>query len=178
MKYCSECAAPVTTRIPAGDHRPRYVCPACGTIHYQNPKVVAGCIPEWGDEILLCKRAIEPRIGFWTLPAGFMENEETADEAASRETLEETGAQTADLELFSLYSIPHISQVYLIYRARLVERNFGPTPESEQVRLFAQQDIPWDRIAFPVVRLTLEKYFEHRAAGRFQLTVGTIDRRS
>ncbi len=178
MKYCSECAAPVTTKIPAGDHRPRYVCSACGTIHYQNPKVVAGCIPEWGDEILLCKRAIEPRIGMWTLPAGFMENEETADEAASRETFEETGARTVDLELFSLYSIPHISQVYLIYRARLVDCNFGPTPESEQVRLFAQQDIPWDRIAFPVVRLTLEKYFENRAAGSFHLNIGTIDRRS
>jgi len=177
MKYCSNCGAAVTLTIPSGDHRPRSVCSDCGTIHYINPKIVAGCIPEWKDQILLCKRAIEPRLGLWTLPAGFMENDETADEGAARETLEETGAHTTNLELFSFYSIPHISQVYLIYRAQLVDQNFGPTSESEEVRLFSQHEIPWDKIAFPVVKLSLQKYFENRAAGRFELNIGSIDKR-
>lgn len=178
MKFCSLCANPVNYVIPAGDNRPRHICESCGTVHYQNPKIVAGCIPEWQDEILLCKRAIQPRLGYWTLPAGFMENGETTEEAAIRETLEETGAQANILQLYTLYSIPHISQVYMIYRAQLLDKNFSPTPESEQVELFSQQNIPWEQIAFPVIELTLKQYYQDQRNGNFQLKTGTIDKRN
>ncbi len=178
MKFCSLCANPVNYIIPAGDNRPRHICESCGTVHYQNPKIVAGCIPEWQNEILLCKRAIQPRLGYWTLPAGFMENGETTEEAAIRETLEETGAQANILQLYTLYSIPHISQVYMIYRAQLLDKNFSPTPESEQVELFSQQNIPWEQIAFPVIELTLKQYYQDQRNGSYQLKTGTIDKRN
>ncbi len=174
MKYCSECAAPVVFKIPAGDNLPRYVCENCHTIHYQNPKIVAGCIACWEDKILLCRRAIEPRYGLWTLPAGFMENGESTAQAALRETLEEAGARVEIAGLFAVFSIPHISQVYMIFHGKLQDLDFAPGEESLEVDLFKQEDIPWETLAFYVVRKTLGVYFDDWNAGKIQLHVGDI----
>jgi ADP-ribose pyrophosphatase YjhB (NUDIX family) len=164
MKFCSECAHPVTLQIPPDDNRPRYVCTSCGTIHYQNPKMVIGSIPVWQRDgetrILLCKRAIEPRYGYWTLPAGFMENEETTTDAAMRETFEEAGARIELHELFSLLNVPHVHQVHLFYRATLLDLEYAPGTESLEVQLFSEAEIPWDDIAFPTVAYTLKFFFE------------------
>ncbi|MBD5801612.1 NADH pyrophosphatase [Azoarcus sp. Aa7] len=167
MKYCSDCGASVTLRIPPGDTLPRHVCASCGTIHYQNPKIVVGAIPEWGERILLCRRAIEPRHGYWTLPAGFMENAESTAEAAARETLEEACARIEVGDLFTLISVPHINQVHIVYRSRLLDLDFGPGEESLEVALFEEKDIPWDDIAFRTIGLTLRHYFEDRRRGSF-----------
>lgn len=174
MNFCSQCGAPVQVLIPDGDNRPRHVCTRCGAIHYLNPKMVVGCVPEWEDKLLLCKRAIEPRYGFWTLPAGFMENGETTAEGAVRETLEEAGARVDVLELFTLINVPDINQVYLMYRARLRDLNFDPGEESLEVGLFLESQIPWEEIAFRTVRETLRHYFADREAGNFQLHVDSI----
>jgi ADP-ribose pyrophosphatase YjhB (NUDIX family) len=163
MKFCSECAHPVSLLIPPEDNRPRYVCDQCGTIHYQNPKMVIGSIPVWernGEtRILLCKRAIEPRYGYWTLPAGFMENDETTTEAASRETLEEAGARVELHELFSLLNVPHVHQVHMFYRATLLDLDYQAGTESLDVRLFSESEIPWNDIAFPTIGQTLKFFF-------------------
>ena len=167
MNYCSHCGAPVNLKIPAGDSLPRFVCDGCGAIHYQNPKMVVGAIPEWGDRILLCRRAIEPRAGLWTLPAGFMENAETTAQAAARETLEEACARIEVGDMFSLINVPHINQVHILYRARLLDPEFAPGTESLEVRLFDEADIPWDAIAFRTIGLTLRHFFEDRKTGRY-----------
>jgi len=170
MKFCSECAHPVAMAIPEGDNRPRYVCPHCHTIHYQNPKLVIGSIPVWEHDgklqVLLCKRAIEPRHGYWTLPAGFMENEETTEQAAVRETEEEAGADIELGKLFTLLNVAHVHQVHLFYLARLRSLDFAPGEESLDVQLFTQDSIPWDELAFPTVRTTLELFFADRARVR------------
>ncbi len=176
MKYCGNCGAPVELRIPAGDDRQRYICSACGSIHYQNPKLVVGCVAEFGDRILLCRRAIEPRLGLWTLPAGFMENGETVEEAAVRETAEEAKARVEILSLFSVVSLPHISQVYMLFRGRLLDEDFGAGAETLEVRLFLERDIPWDELAFPSIAHTLDRYFEDRGKGSFQLHNLTLRR--
>jgi len=167
MKFCSECAAPVSLSIPAGDNRPRYVCDSCATIHYQNPKMVMGTIPVWERDgelkILLCKRAIEPRYGYWTLPAGFMENNETTAEAALRETHEEAGANIELGKLFSLLNVARVHQVHMFYLATLVDLDFAPGEESLDVQMFTQAQIPWDDLAFPTIRTTLELFFADRA---------------
>lgn len=167
MKFCSECAHPVSLMVPPEDNRPRYVCAQCGTIHYQNPKMVIGSIPVWdhdGDiRVLLCKRAIEPRYGYWTLPAGFMENNETTSEAAIRETEEEAGARVRLHELFSLLNVPHVHQVHMFYRATLLDLDYAAGTESLEVRLFGEAEIPWDDIAFPTVAYTLKFFFEDLA---------------
>lgn len=176
MKFCSNCGGSVEQLVPPGDNLMRYVCHACAIVHYTNPKIVVGCVPEWQDKVLLCRRAIEPRYGYWTLPAGFMENNETTAEAALRETHEEAQANVELGELYSLYSLPHISQVYLMYRSRLLDLKFGPGQESLEVRLFSEAEIPWGELAFVVVQKTLENYFADRRSGRFGLHTGTIDR--
>ncbi|MGD2137073.1 MAG: NUDIX hydrolase [Gammaproteobacteria bacterium] len=176
MQYCSQCGARVTEKIPAGDDRPRHVCESCQTVHYQNPKIVAGCIPVWENRLLLCRRAIEPRHGLWTLPAGFMENGESTEQAAVRETREEACAEVGNLALYGVFSIPHISQVYMMFRGRLQTRQFGPGRESLEVRLFDEGRIPWDDLAFPVVRLTLERYFRDIRTNRFPVHVENITR--
>ncbi|MBL8439124.1 MAG: NUDIX hydrolase [Zoogloeaceae bacterium] len=165
MKYCSACGAPVNFRIPPGDSLPRHVCNACGTIHYSNPKIVVGALAEWNDQILLCRRAIEPRYGYWTLPAGFLENGETTAEGAIRETLEEARARIELDSMLSLINVPHISQVHIIYRARLLDLEFGPGEESLDVRLVDESDIPWDEIAFRTIGMTLRRYFDGRRRG-------------
>lgn len=168
MKFCSECASPVSLSIPAGDNRPRYVCTnaGCATIHYQNPKMVMGSIPVWerdGElQVLLCKRAIEPRYGYWTLPAGFMENNETTAEAAMRETQEEAGANIQLGKLFTLLNVSRVHQVHMFYLAELLDLDFAPGEESLDVQMFSEKDIPWDDLAFPTIRTTLELFFADR----------------
>jgi ADP-ribose pyrophosphatase YjhB (NUDIX family) len=174
MNYCSHCGGKVELKIPPGDHLPRYICGTCGAVHYENPKMVVGAIPEWEDRILLCRRAIEPRHGFWTLPAGFMENRETAAQAAARETAEEANARVEVGELYALYNVPHISQVHLFFRGRLLDLDFSPGHESLEVALFREQDIPWEEIAFSSVRKTLLHFFADRGRGLYELHMGDI----
>ncbi|MEQ1816661.1 MAG: NUDIX hydrolase [Nitrosomonas sp.] len=176
MKYCSNCSATVELLIPDGDSLPRYVCTTCNIIHYQNPKMVVGCIPEWEDKILLCRRAIEPRLGWWTLPAGFMENNETLEQAAARETLEEANARVEIGNLYAIYSLPHISQVYLLFRARLLDLDFKPGIESLEVKLLSENEIPWEEMAFRVIHDPLMQYFKERKLGKFGFHKGIIDR--
>jgi ADP-ribose pyrophosphatase YjhB (NUDIX family) len=158
IKYCTQCGSPVEEKIPFGETLVRSVCPSCQMIHYENPKIVAGCIPEWEDQVLLCRRAIEPRIGLWTFPAGFMELGESTEEAAIRETLEEANADISIHRLFGIFSLPHVDQVYVVYRAHLKNLHFKPGPESLDVQLIRTSDIPWDQLAFPVIHETLARY--------------------
>jgi len=167
MKFCSNCAAPIARRVPPGDSLPRYVCDQCGEIHYQNPNLVVGTLPEWEGRLLLCRRAIEPRYGYWTLPAGFMENDETTGDAAMRETLEEAGARIALVEPYTMISVPTVNQVHLFYRARLLDLDFAPGEESLEVALFEEAEIPWQEIAFRTVGLTLRHWAADRAHGQF-----------
>ena len=167
MNFCSQCGAPVALRIPVGDSVPRHVCNACHTIHYQNPKIVVGCIPVWEDKILLCRRAIEPRYGLWTLPAGFMENGETTAQGAMRETLEEANARVKLEGLYTLINLPHISQVYMMFRGTLLDLDFSPGIESLEVALFREKDIPWDTLAFTTIRDTLSHFFLDRKSGQY-----------
>lgn len=167
MKFCGECGARVERRVPAGDNRERDVCPGCGAVHYENPKIVAGCIAEWEGRILLCRRAIEPRYGQWTLPAGFMENEETTQQAAMRETLEEASAEVEIADLYALFNLPHINQVYMLFRGHLREPRFAPGVESLDVALFDEGDVPWAQLAFPVVHECLRLFFADRRAGSY-----------
>jgi ADP-ribose pyrophosphatase YjhB (NUDIX family) len=169
VNYCCTCAAPVSLRIPAGDSLPRHVCDACGAIHYRNPRLVVGALPVWEDRILLCRRAIEPRLGCWTLPAGFMENQETVAEAAERETREEACARIELDAMYTMISVPHINQVHVIYRARLLDLDFAPGEESLEVALFEEAAIPWEEIAFRTVAMTLRHFFADRARGCFAL---------
>jgi len=152
----------------------RAVCPACGHIQYENPKIVVGCIPVLGERIVMCKRAIEPRYGLWTLPAGFMEMNETAAEGAAREALEEANAKVEIEELYTVFSIPHISQVYMMFRARLIDPDVSPGIESLEVRLVKEEEIPWDTLAFAMVKRTLEHFIHDRRAGSFVTRFGDI----
>lgn len=176
MKFCSRCGSPVSHKIPEGDNLPRFICDRCDTIHYQNPRIIAGCIAEWQNRILLCKRAIEPRHGLWTLPAGFMENGETTAQGAARESLEEANATLSNMSLFCMFSIPHISQVYVIYRAQLVDGHAHPGAESLETILFEESTIPWHKLAFPVMTETLKLYYADRKSGQFTVHNGEIVR--
>ena len=168
IKHCKNCGAAVVYRQPDdGDTKNRAVCPACNTVHYENPLNVVGTVPVWEDKVLLCKRNIEPRKGKWTLPAGFMELEETTVQGAARETIEEAGAQFEMQSLFSVLSVPRVGQVHLFYRATLTSDQFNPGFETMEAKLFAEADIPWDEIAFRTVKVTLEKFFSDRAKGSF-----------
>jgi ADP-ribose pyrophosphatase YjhB (NUDIX family) len=170
MKYCSDCGTEVVKKIPIDDDRLRYVCPQCEITHYQNPKVVVGCLPTSGKQVLLCRRAIEPRIGFWTIPAGFMENGETMLEGALRETREEAAAKVKGETLYRLFDIPHINQVYVLYLGEL-DGDFGIGPETLESRLFSEDEIPWSELAFPIVTDVLTEYFEDRKTGEFPIRV-------
>jgi ADP-ribose pyrophosphatase YjhB (NUDIX family) len=167
VNFCSHCGAKVAFRIPPGDTFPRHLCDRCGTIHYRNPLLVIGSIPEIDERILLCRRAIEPRRGLWTLPAGFMELGETTAQGASRETLEEANARIELGDLFTLLSVPHVDQVHLFYRARLLDLDFSPGAESLEVALFHERDIPWKELAFRTVSTTLRLYYSDRNAGAY-----------
>ena len=174
MNYCTQCGTHVELRIPEGDSHLRHVCPQCGEIHYQNPKVIVGCIAQWEQRILLCRRAIEPCYGLWTLPAGFMENGESTSQAALRETYEEACARVSIEGLFALINIPHISQVHLFYRARLLDTNFGAGEESLETQLFAEDEIPWHELAFSSVDQCLKAYLRDRRTGRFEFHETTL----
>lgn len=169
MKFCSNCGNPVERKIPEGDDRERHVCGHCNTIHYQNPRIIAGCLPIHEDKVLLCKRAIEPRYGYWTLPAGFMENGETIQEGALRESWEEANATIQVDSLYTMFNLPHINQVYFFYRGSLANLEFGPGTESIDVQLFTEDAIPWDELAFPVIKKTLEHYFSDRKSNHFPM---------
>lgn len=160
MNYCSNCGAPVRLSVPDGDNRERHVCEQCAHIHYINPNIVAGTLPFHEGKILLCKRAIEPRKGYWTLPAGFMEMGESTVEAALRETLEEACAEAEAGPLLSVISVPQIGQVHMFYLASLTNGRFSAGPESLDVRLFAPEEIPWDDIAFHTVKKTLQFFID------------------
>ncbi len=164
MKYCQHCAGPITHHIPPGDDKLRYCCIACDVVFYQNPNNIVGTLPIYEDKVLLCKRAIEPRYGKWTLPAGFMENGETTLQGAIRETEEEAGAVVLaeDCSLYTLFNLPYINQVYLFFHTQLRSLDFNPGEESLEVALFSEAEIPWSELAFPVVRITLEHYFADR----------------
>jgi len=168
IKHCKDCGSAVVYQIPDdGDTKERAVCPACRTVHYENPLIVVGTVPHWGERILLCKRNIEPRWGKWTLPAGFMELNETAAEGAARETVEEAGAQFELEGFFSLLNVARVGQVHMFYRARLLSDTFAPGYETIEAKLFTEEEIPWDEIAFRTVKETLERYFSDRRSGQF-----------
>ena len=175
MKYCSSCAHEVVRKIPEGEDRERDVCPSCGEIFYVNPKIIVGCIPMVGDQVLLCKRAIEPRYGKWTLPAGFMENGETSAGGAARETWEEAAAKAINLELYRIFDVPHISQVYLFYRCGIENDEFGVGPESLESALYSEDEIPWDELAFPTVRELLREFLEDRKTGQYPVRNTVIE---
>ena len=167
IKHCRVCGNATAYRVPVDDNRERAVCTSCGEIHYENPINVVGTVPVWGDQVLLCRRNIEPRRGLWTLPAGFLELGETIAEGAWRETDEEAGARI-DLEgLFAVLNVVRVGQVHFFYRARLHDTNFAPGPETIEAQLFRESEIPWDELAFRTVRRTLQFYFEDRQRGAF-----------
>ena len=174
MNFCSDCGSPVSRKIPAGDLLSRFVCDTCQTIHYQNPKIVVGCLPEWDHRLLLCRRAIDPRTGFWTFPAGFMEQGESVEQAAARETLEEAQADVDMLSLYAVFSLPHISQVYMVFRGDLRRPEYGAGSESLDAQLFRPDAIPWDALAFPVIAEALRRYVHDKDRGIFELHVGTV----
>ncbi len=177
MKFCSHCGSGrIQFETPEGDQRARYVCKACGEVHYQNPKIVCGTVPIWQGKVLLCKRGIEPRFGKWTLPAGFMENGESVPEGALRETTEEALAVVLSPQLLTVLSVPAISQVHMMFWGELPAAQFGTTPESTEVALFAEEEIPWEDLAFGTVSTTLKHYFACRRAGNFSLLVDTLVR--
>ena len=177
MKFCSHCGASLSYRIPSGDDRPRHVCDNCGTVHYENPKVVVGCIPVWENKLLLCRRAIEPGFGKWTLPAGYLENGETAEQGAVRETYEETGARVEIVQPYALFSLTFVDHIYFMFHARMLSSHFVPGKESLSVRLFSEPEIPWSEIAFSVIRETLERFFREKPRDRLILQVGEMARR-
>jgi len=175
MKFCSNCGQTVAWRIPPGDQRPRFVCSACDTIHYENPRIIVGCIPEWQGKILLCKRAIEPRSGYWTFPAGFLENGEAVQEGAAREAVEEALANVAIGRLSSIVNVLRAHQVHMTFAAQLLDTNFGVGEESLEVGLYDEADIPWSQIAFLSVDFALRRYLDDRKAGVERLHFRDID---
>lgn len=178
MNFCSHCgSASMDFKIPPGDNRPRHICDACGQVFYENPKVVCGALPLWNEKILLCRRAIEPRKGFWTLPAGFMENGETTTQAAIRETQEEALAQLSATYLYIIFNLPHINQVYFFYRANMVNGKHGAGEESLETALLTPEEIPWRELAFPTVSKTLEFYLADKTTGEFPIKNIDIDQR-
>ena len=178
MNFCSVCAQPVVLKVPEGDHLPRYVCTACGTIHYENPRIIAGCVIETEGKILLCKRAIEPRLGYWTIPAGFMENGESVQNAAAREAIEEALAQVEITSLLAIVNVLHAHQVHIMFRARLINPAFGVGPESLESALYEEHEIPWSEIAFLSVDFALRRYLEDRREGVERLHFKDIDARA
>lgn len=174
IRFCSQCGTPTSLKVPPGDDVPRAVCEACEHIHYQNPNIVLGTIPVWKNQILFCRRAIEPGYGLWTLPGGFMENGETVEQGARRETLEECGADVEITSLYAVYSIPHINQVYMMFRANMRDPTCSRGDESLKVALFRYHDIPWDELAFRVIRATMKRFVNDFVQGSFSVHVGTI----
>jgi ADP-ribose pyrophosphatase YjhB (NUDIX family) len=174
IKHCRACGGPAQYTVPADDNRERATCTVCGTIHYENPLNVVGTVPAWDDQVLLCRRNIEPRFGFWTLPAGFMELGETTAEGALRETIEEAGAQVEMQDLFTVLNVARVGQVHFFYRARLLDTAFAPGPETIEARLFHEHEVPWEEIAFRTVKETLHRWFDDRRKGQFGIHCADI----
>ncbi len=166
INFCSQCGDSMIQRIPDDDDHVRAVCSQCDHVHYENPKMVVGTLPVLGDKVLMCRRNIEPRKGKWTLPAGYLENGESVQDGAARETLEETRAQVRLMGPYRMFNILFVDQIYVMFRAQLLTEDFGPTSESSEVCLFTEQDMPWDEIAFEVIFQTLKDFFQDRAACR------------
>ena len=176
MKFCPQCGSSVEFKVPEGDDRERHVCDQCDVIHYHNPKVIVGCLPEHDGKVLLCKRAIEPRYGYWTLPAGFMENRETTAEGAAREMVEEAAAVATNTTLYRVFDVPHISQVYVFYRCGIEDGSYGIGPESLESQLFSEDEIPWNDLAFPVVHELLQEFFDDRRSENYPVRHSVISR--
>jgi ADP-ribose pyrophosphatase YjhB (NUDIX family) len=174
IKRCRACGGETRYQVPADDNRERAVCLDCSTIHYENPLNVVGTVPEWKGQVLLCRRNIEPRYGYWTLPAGFMELGETLAEGAERETIEEAGARIELLDLYTILNVVRVGQVHFFYRARLKDTDFAPGPETIEAQLFTESEVPWDQLAFHTVRETLKHFFEDRRRGQFDLHCADI----
>ena len=177
MNFCANCGHETTDKIPLGDHQTRQVCTHCGNIHYVNPKVICGALALWENKVLLCRRAIEPRYGLWTLPAGYMELFETMEQGAARETREEAEAEIKIEQLYCMYNIPRIGQIYALFKAQLIDGKFGAGEESIECRLFDKHEIPWTELAFPSVERTLRHYFEDRNKGHFEIHLETLGSR-
>ncbi len=180
MKFCSQCGAAVALQIPEGDNRERFVCESCQFIHYQNPNVVVGTVPLYhcethGLRVLLCRRDIEPRHGYWTLPAGFLENDETTEQGAIRETVEESCANIDDLKIYRIFNVPHTNQIHMFFRARMLDDAFSTTPESSEVRLFSFDEVPWTELAFPPVHSVVEDFIAEHPSGDFGVEMIDID---
>jgi ADP-ribose pyrophosphatase YjhB (NUDIX family) len=176
MNYCSQCGSPqIDLAIPEGDDRERHVCPDCGSIHYTNPRIIAGVLPVWEDRILLCKRSIQPREGFWTLPAGFLENGETLQQGAERETREEALASVDIHDIYTIFNLTHINQVYIFFRGTLIDGRYGAGDESADADLFTADEIPWGELAFPTIHKTLEYYLRDRESGQFPVRTRDIE---
>jgi ADP-ribose pyrophosphatase YjhB (NUDIX family) len=169
IQHCRVCGERARYSVPAGDNRERAICTACGEIHYENPINVVGTLPVWEQQVLLCRRAIEPRYGLWTLPAGFLELGESTAAGALRETDEEAGARVELQGLYTVLNVVRVGQVHLFYRARMLDTTLAPGPETLEARLFGEHEIPWDQIAFRTVRQTLEHYFADRRGGLYPL---------
>lgn len=176
MNYCSHCGNKISFGAVPDEEKSRYYCEKCGTIHYQNPKIIVGSIPQWENKVLLCKRSIKPRYGLWTLPAGFLEMGEKVEDGAIRETREEAHANIEIVRLFSIYNLPNVGQVYLMFLADLVDPDFQAGTESLEVRLFKENEIPWDKMAFSAIKFTLEKYFADRNNANGEVHIGTLKR--
>lgn len=175
MKFCTFCGHPVQVVVPPGDDRERHVCQICAVVHYQNPRMVVGCLAhDASGNILLCRRAIEPQRGLWTLPAGFLENGESVEEGALRETREEANASLHHAVLYCMVSIPYVNQVFIIFRGLLVDSRFHPGLESLETALFGEQDIPWNELAFRTVTFTLQRYLEDSKKGEFGVHVASL----
>jgi ADP-ribose pyrophosphatase YjhB (NUDIX family) len=174
VKFCSAWAGEIQLRVPEGDDRNRFVCAECEFVHYVNPRVIVGCLPIYEDRVLLGKRSIEPRYGFWPLPAGFMENGETTADGAARETWEEARAKVSNMQLYRVFDVPYINQVYMFYRCTLDRGEYGVGPESLETDLYTESQVPWDEIAFPVVKKTLVDFFEDRRRCDYPIKVEAI----
>lgn len=179
MKFCIQCGSKVALAIPAGDNRERFVCNSCDFVHYQNPLVVVGTIPLYLDgqtpKILLCKRGIEPRLGYWTLPAGFLENDESTQDGALRETVEEACADVVNLQLYRILNVVHSNQIHMFFKADLPLPEFAETPESTELALFDFESIPWRQLAFPTVHRTLKDFIADYQVGQFPMQLGDVD---
>ncbi len=177
MRFCTACGHTTIEKIPLGDHKVRKVCTHCGTIHYVNPKVICGALALWDNKVLLCRRAIEPRYGLWTLPAGYMELFETMEQGAARETREESEAEIEIEQLYCMYNIPRIGQIYVLFKGNIIDGQFGAGEETIESRLFEEKDIPWTELAFPSVERTLRHYFEDRKNNQFPTHLETLGTR-
>jgi ADP-ribose pyrophosphatase YjhB (NUDIX family) len=174
IKHCKACGSAAAYAVPPGDTLERAVCGACGLVHYENPLNVVGTLPVWDGKVLLCRRNIEPRFGLWTLPGGYMEIGETVAEGAVRETVEEAGARVELQGLYAVINVARVGQVHLFYRARLLDTDFAPGPETIEARLFDESDIPWEQLAFRTVAAMLRHYFDDRRRGQYGLLCADI----